>query len=169
MRTTIQIITLTLLIALISVAPASAQDKAKCNKSFQECVDQFMGELTQRGWFGVLFGNNQMTPDGEELPDDLAIKVMEVNDDGPAAPAGIEAGDTVIAVNGKKYSNLADLNPVRKTLKVGEEVTLTIERAGEQKEVKLTLAEPPATMVAVWLGDYILENFLVVENEMLQQ
>ena len=49
----------------------------------------------RRPWLGV----NSLEEDGR-------IKVMQVNDESPAAKAGIEAGDIILSVNGEKVTSL---------------------------------------------------------------
>jgi len=49
----------------------------------------------KRPWLGV----NSLEEDGR-------IKVMQVNDESPAARAGIEAGDIILSVNGEKVTSL---------------------------------------------------------------
>ena len=156
-----------LLVAPVLTAPAGAEVKNMCHKSFQECIDELVGQLASRGWFGMLFANSAMTPDGEELPDDLHIFAFEVMSEGPAADGGVKEGDVILKVNGKAYNDLAELDPVRNAMKVGEVVSMTVKRDGKELELKLTLDEPPASMVAVWLGEYIQHNLLEVKNEMV--
>ena len=50
-----------------------------------------------RPWLGV----NSLEEDGR-------VKVLQVNDDGPAAQAGIEAGDIILAINGRTVEKLED-------------------------------------------------------------
>jgi S1-C subfamily serine protease len=49
----------------------------------------------KRPWMGV----NSLEEDGR-------IKVMQVNDESPAAKAGIQAGDIILAVGGEKVTSL---------------------------------------------------------------
>jgi len=50
-----------------------------------------------RPWLGV----NSLEEDGR-------VKVLQVNDGGPAARAGIEAGDIILAINGQTVDKLED-------------------------------------------------------------
>jgi carboxyl-terminal processing protease len=72
-----------------------------------------------------------------------AVKVVSPIDDTPAAQAGVKAGDTILAVDGKGLQGLS-LDQVQLLLrgKAGSKVSLTLMRAGADKsfEVKLTRA-----------------------------
>ena len=67
------------------------------------------GSVT-RGWIGV-----QIQPVTPEIADSLGLKkpagalVAEPQKDGPAAKAGIQAGDVITAVNGKPVTDARDL------------------------------------------------------------
>lgn len=67
----------------------------------------------------------------------------------PAAEAGIEEGDEIIAVNGEKVTNAAEFTDKIAGSKGGE-VTLTIRRGTEQKKVTVTPAKSAES------GDYRL-------------
>lgn len=69
------------------------------------------------------------------------IYVREVLEGGPAAQAGIHKGDILTALNGHKVRTISDINGIKAQLKAGQEITLSIYRAGETHEVKLTLGK----------------------------
>ncbi|HUP43199.1 MAG TPA: trypsin-like peptidase domain-containing protein [Thermoanaerobaculia bacterium] len=59
--------------------------------------------------------------------------------DSPAARAGIEIGDVIVAVDGKPIDDAADLTTTLAGHQPGDEVTLTLIRAGERREVAVEL------------------------------
>jgi S1-C subfamily serine protease len=64
---------------------------------------------------------------------------------GPAAKAGLQAGDVITAVNG---TQVADINKFVATIAgyaPGDTVTLTVNRGGSTKTIKLTLGSQPAS------------------------
>jgi putative serine protease PepD len=63
---------------------------------------------------------------------------------GPAAKAGLQPGDLITAVNGKKITSVNDFVGTIATYSPGDTVTLTVKRGGETKSVKLTLGAQPA-------------------------
>ena len=64
-------------------------------------------------------------------------KVILVNEDSPAAKAGIKAGDIMTKVDGKTFKNADDMsNAIRG--KGGTDVKITYERNGKEKTVTIT-------------------------------
>lgn len=76
------------------------------------------------------------------------VKVIEVEENGPAAKAGIKNGEHVLAINGKPLQGPIDWMARLLEQEVGDELKLTIGRAKEKREVKLKLApyEEPETV-----------------------
>jgi len=76
------------------------------------------------------------------------VKVIEVEENGPAAKAGIKNGEHVLAINGKALQGPIDWMARLLEQEVGDELKLTIGRAKEKREVKLKLApyEEPETV-----------------------
>lgn len=63
---------------------------------------------------------------------------------GPGAEAGLEAGDIIIAINGTAVRSFDDLvSYLLNNTEVGETVTLTILRDGDQLDLDLTVQERP--------------------------
>jgi S1-C subfamily serine protease len=92
------------------------------------------------------------------VPDQIArqrgvegVIVLNVDPDGPAAKAGLRTtrrdergrirwGDVITAVDSKKVGSANELAAVlEENYEIGQQVVLTIERDGEEKEVRLTL------------------------------
>ena len=63
---------------------------------------------------------------------------------GPAAKAGLQPGDLITAVNGKRITSVNDFVGTIATYSPGDTVTLTVKRGGQRKDVKLTLGAQPA-------------------------
>ncbi|MFP4635608.1 MAG: M50 family metallopeptidase [Nitriliruptoraceae bacterium] len=67
-------------------------------------------------------------------------EVDSVLDDSPAAEAGIEPGDEVVAVEELRSEDFLELREVLRQ-RPGEPTTLTVERAGEPREIELVPSE----------------------------
>ncbi|OIL14236.1 serine protease [Oenococcus oeni] len=63
------------------------------------------------------------------------------SDKSPAKKAGIKKYDVIVAVNGEKVSNLADMRDIIYKLKVGDTVKITYYRASTEKTVKVKMTE----------------------------
>ena len=70
-------------------------------------------------------------------------RVAAVESGGPAADAGVKAGDVVRAFDGKEVADSAGLSSQVNHHKAGDEVEIVIRRAGEEKTLKVKLAERP--------------------------
>jgi serine protease Do len=83
----------------------------------------------------------------EELSDQLAgyfkveggVLVSSVEEAGPAAKAGVKAGDVIVKVDGKDVRDSGDLREAVASLDPGQEATLTLSRDGRPLDVKLTV------------------------------
>lgn len=63
----------------------------------------------------------------------------------PAAKAGLQAGDLITAVNGTPVASVNQFVATIANYAPGDTVTLTVNRGGQNKSIKLTLAAQPAS------------------------
>jgi S1-C subfamily serine protease len=71
----------------------------------------------------------------------VGVGVVDVVPGGPAAAAGIQPGDVIVAIDGTKTPSADALGAVLTALKPGQVVTVTVERGGQQQDLKVTLGE----------------------------
>jgi len=57
--------------------------------------------------------------------------------------SGVQVGDVIAAINGRSVKGTDDLIAILRTMRAGQDVTLTLVRDGEQIEVSARLAERP--------------------------
>jgi membrane-associated protease RseP (regulator of RpoE activity) len=67
--------------------------------------------------------------------------VIEVEPESPAEEAGIKVGDTITAVDGQKIKEDHPFRDLILEHEPGEEITLTLRRWGDSREVQMTLGE----------------------------
>ncbi|HXN02437.1 MAG TPA: trypsin-like peptidase domain-containing protein [Candidatus Dormibacteraeota bacterium] len=72
---------------------------------------------------------------------DTGLLIVAVEPQSPADKAGLMQGDTLVALNGTTTSNLEDLYTGLRKAKVGATQTVRVIRAGELKELQLTVGE----------------------------
>jgi putative serine protease PepD len=64
---------------------------------------------------------------------------------GPGAKAGVQAGDLVTAIDGKRVTSSAALVGAVQAHRVGDQVTLTVQRGGTTRSAVVTLGNRPGT------------------------
>ena len=109
------------------------------------------GKVT-RGWLGVMI--QPLTPElakGFNVPAGGGALVASVQDNSPAARAGVKAGDVITEFDGHKLTQTADLSKLVAATAVGREVPLTIVRDGKTVTLQSRIArmdEPDQPAVA---------------------
>ena len=116
------------LVALLTRAVANAED-------VPGYVKQEPGERTGRRRTSQIYLGT--------LPDYAANNVEGalingVTDGGPAAKAGIEGGDQIVEIAGRKIANIYEYSHALDGLKVGEPVDVVVLRAGKRVTLSLT-------------------------------
>ncbi len=72
--------------------------------------------------------------------DPRGVKILAVTPDGPAARAGLEAGDVIVALAGHVVRNFSDLRGTLSRLEAGRKIVLVVLRGGERVEVDVVPA-----------------------------
>jgi putative serine protease PepD len=103
-------------------------------------IDQLAaGKTVAHAYLGVSTGDTAGT---------AGAAVGEVVQGGPAARAGLRAGDLVTAIDGKPVEGSADLVAAIAAKKPGDTITLTVERGSGTTTVTATLGTQPAQRTA---------------------
>ena len=66
------------------------------------------------------------------------VQLSGVGKGGPADEAGVQQGDIIVELAGKKIDNIYDYTYAIEALKIGEETTIVVNRNGERKSLKIT-------------------------------
>jgi serine protease Do len=114
-----------------------------------ETVTEIIAKLKERGtivrgWLGV-----QIVPVTQEVAEGLGISeakgamVVEPEPNGPAAKAGISAGDIIKNVNGEAVQDDRELVKRISSLQPGERISLDISRRQDQRTIDVTIAKMP--------------------------
>ncbi len=106
----------------------------------------------------LMVGGAALAQDAGERPflgitfsaEDNGALVREVLADSPAAAAGLQVDDLILALNGEELAP-ADFVETVAALAVGDEITLTILRDEEEMELAVTLGSAPARR-SQWQG-----------------
>jgi serine protease Do len=82
--------------------------------------------------------------------DSCGVRILEVLPNTPAVTAKLIVKDVIVAVNGEAISGTKQLRDLLSTTQAGDTIKLTIQRAGVEMVVEVTLgtrpAEAPATV-----------------------
>ena len=73
----------------------------------------------------------------------VGIYIAQIQSDGPAKNSDLKIGDVILKFNGEKVETMSQLNKKKNECKIGDEVTLTVSRDGQEHDVKITLIEQP--------------------------
>jgi PDZ domain-containing secreted protein len=88
-----------------------------------------------------------------ELPE-LGVVITRTDRGGPAAAAGVERGDLIVAIDGQPVQDARDLRDLLRDHRVGETVQLTLLRDSGTQDVAVKLGAYPGDERRVYLGVY---------------
>lgn len=132
-----------------------------------DTVKRVVPELIANGryrhpWLGITgYSVSAALAELLDLPVEQGVMIVRLTRNGPAQQAGLRSadreavvygrripvgGDIIVAVDGKKIKDMDDLIQYLETrTRVGQEITLTIVRGSEQKEVRVQVGELPTS------------------------
>ena len=99
------------------------------------------------GWLGVTLNNAEQGP----------LSVEEVMEGGPAAKAGVKAGDIIVSWNGAKVANLDDLRAFLEKTKAGDEGLLGLRRGDKEVFAKVVLGDRAKALEEMGEGEEVEE------------
>ena len=73
----------------------------------------------------------------------VGIYVKAVDDFSAAEKAGIKPGDVIIEADNKKITTMDELNELKNKHKIGDQMTLKVNRDGQERDLTVTLDEQP--------------------------
>jgi serine protease Do len=98
----------------------------------------------ERGWLGV-----SIQPVTRDIAESLGLEdaegalVAEVNDDSPAARAGVEVGDVILRFGDADIGELRDLTRAVADADPGERVRMAVLRDGRERDLRVTVERAP--------------------------
>lgn len=127
------------------------REEERILKEIEKIIDEELG-LTGKtppkekkpGFVGINIG--ELTAEDRTelgLAEGEGVIVTMVMEGQPAETAGVQEGDVVLSVGGKKVGKTQELIDEIKKAGAGEKVKLSILRGDEKKEIEVTLAERP--------------------------
>ncbi len=114
-----------------------------------DTVKRVVPELVRRGryahpWMGIE-GRTALNELSNGLIVEAGAEVMGVVSRGPAARAGLQAGDIIVAVNGEEIRDFDSLlEYLERNTRVGDTLELTVRRGDQRGTITLRLGERPS-------------------------
>jgi serine protease Do len=142
----------------VGIVESSLEGGAGCYVLPIEAAEKVQNDVirfgdARPGWLGIRFDKSSL-PSGE-------IEVIGFMPDSPAQKAGLQDGDLILKVGERKISSLEDVLDAAFYLTAGDEIPLTVSRAGSQMEVKVTPAANPVSAALHPPQSEALFNFTV--------
>jgi serine protease Do/serine protease DegQ len=106
------------------------------------------GEV-RRGLLGVT--TQDLTPElvnAFNLENKHGAAISRIESNSPAAKAGLEPGDIIVAANGKPIKNSHDISNIVGLMQIGDKVDIEYFRGNEKKEVTATIGKPEQLQLA---------------------
>ena len=73
----------------------------------------------------------------------VGVYVKAIDDFSAAEKAGLKIGDVIIQADGKDIKTMDELNEIKNSHQIGDEMTVKVNRDGEERELTITLGEQP--------------------------
>lgn len=108
-----------------------------------EIVNQLIEfQTVKRPYIGIIGTTvDESTIKRYNFPEGVYVRTIEENS--PASQANLKVGDIITKLNGDKVTSIEQLNRLKNTHPIGDTITLTVIRNGEEIEVQVTLGETP--------------------------
>lgn len=74
---------------------------------------------------------------------EVGIYVKNVDDFSAGEKAGIKIGDVIIEADGKKITSMDELNEIKNSHQIGDEMKVKVNRNGQEKDLTIILGEQP--------------------------
>jgi S1-C subfamily serine protease len=140
---------------LVGINTAAAQAGSAENVGFAISIDEALPVVeqiltqrpSQRAWLGVQAATIDAALAAQlGLPvDTRGGVIVGVIPSSPAARAGLDQGDVIVAVNGERITSASDLTSALTRYSPGDRVALRVVGRGGSNSVELVLARRPAT------------------------
>ncbi len=132
MKLRIPVVLLSLLVTVSFPVLAGVE---KCDSDATACLRHIVKNYEGKGWLGVEL----------HYPAGKSPKILKVLPDSPAARAGLEAGDLLVAFNGARYASATEeaLMEAKSALVPGNTFEVTISRGGRERVLTGTAGEVP--------------------------
>lgn len=133
--------------SLLALAPAAFAGGGKeCNHQGKTAHSAKIAEMKSHGYLGIETKKDEANG---------TWTVAKVAAGSPAEQAGFRTGDVLVALNGvaMRAENKEALKKAKANLGVGKQVTYTVARNGQNRDLTATLSPVPETVLARWIAE----------------
>jgi len=123
------------------------------------------GEV-RRGLLGVT--TQDLTPElvnAFNLKNKQGAAISRIEDNSPAAKAGLEPGDIIVAANGKQIKNSHDIRNIIGLMQIGDKVNIEYFRGNDKKEVTAIIGKPERPQLAGNKLHYTLQGTILSSTQ----
>jgi membrane-associated protease RseP (regulator of RpoE activity) len=99
----------------------------------------FSVQFERRAWLGFSYQDTETRRPGERT---TSLTVVSTVANSPAAKAGLQEADVILRINGLGATQQL-LGSLGSALNPGDTVTMTVRRAGSERDLRIVAAEPP--------------------------
>ena len=138
---------------IVALPVMAGSQGEKCSADLQTCMAHW-SKAQNKGWSGLK----------TDMADGGAIAVKEVQSGSPAAAAGFQVGDVMVAMNGVSFADKDAIKQAKGDWKVGQKVSYTVKRGGAEKTIAVTLASMPEAVFASMVGNHMITNHFPTET-----
>jgi len=128
---------------------------SKCTEDAQTCLNHMSAKMKGAAWAGLKLDKDEKG---------AYTKVKGVEPGSPAEQAGIQAGDVLVSINGVAAEDGDAIKKMKSELKAGSTATYTVRRGTESKEIAVTLATMPESMIAHNIGTHMMESHVSAQT-----
>ena len=107
-----------------------------------DIIDELIanGEVTSRPTLGVSLYNVEDEMTASQLGvDSTGVYIVQIVDGGAADNAGLRSGDRIVSVDSSEVSSASDVRAALNKHKIGESISITVERNGQTQDFDVAL------------------------------
>ncbi len=88
------------------------------------------------------FGKPRLGLQIEDLEEGNGVKVLDVNEDSPAAKAGLKKDDVIISFDGKEIKGVDDIRSAMRDVEAGETIKVSLKRGSSAQNIDIKFPKP---------------------------
>ena len=113
-----------------------------------ETIERVGGELLthgriRRAYLGVGLQAVEVSPRSDKGAGQSGLMIISLDPDGPAAKAGLQQGDIILAFDGKAVDSVRELTALLRNADLAQPASVDISRSSQHMKINVALAERP--------------------------